>query len=720
MPDEYADLIRGVVGKPRTKQPLDLISQYESSDANVPNYRFDPGHTAQGYYQITNTNWRKIGPQVGVDLKQHPSAMAAPREVQAKVAGEMFRRRGFADWAPFNPRLAAAIKRGEAGPQEPAPDDEYSKLIRETTAQPEIQSGAQGIRTRRRAQANVQASVNLPQSRVGIQAGLNLPQPKGQPRAMKGAQVGGEAQPSEATTARGAFRNVAAMSPANVTALLPTEAGDYVNQMVADTTTGLMERGAGLAKYQPTGLPGGTGLNLAAGIEPPATIALRKGARTLREASGAIDQDTQRAGVNVPLVGRVTTKDVQNVGSGAIASAPALILQRLGVPAPVAFGLDAYLASQGRGDELKASLKELGLGAATGGLYEIPLPGKMGLLKQLGAKLGLGAAGGYGLAKAFGVPEEEARKNAAVTALFMATGAKNELPEKIGENLRPEPQGVEAKLPQPSEGAKTAGMPAITEQPAAVVSEVDTSARAAEPQLRHVDLQARVKRGPNAGDFRKETRAEREARQAQVNPSQPASEISAENPPQAAQPVRPETTATIPETKTPRLAQGVEAKAVAAKLTKGFEDLPEYQTVNVADQASRATELLKSNPEQAKRIAMGQELPPEGLLPESVFTAVENRALANKDVETIRDLATASTLTKEATGMGQRIRMLAERNPASAVSAIQDIQVAREARAQKIFGKNGANKIKSEIQIELRRAAPKAKDWASFLDEIRC
>src|SRR5262249_24807468 len=51
-------------------------------------------------------------------LKKYPSAMAAPKETQARVAGEMFKRRGFADWAPFNPRLRADINRGEAGPQD--------------------------------------------------------------------------------------------------------------------------------------------------------------------------------------------------------------------------------------------------------------------------------------------------------------------------------------------------------------------------------------------------------------------------------------------------------------------------------------------------------------------------------------------------------------------------------------------------------------------------
>lgn len=155
-------------------------------------------------------------------------------------------------------------------------------------------------------------------------------------------------------------------------------------------------------------------------------------------------------------------------------------------------------------------------------------------------------------------------------------------------------------------------------------------------------------------------------------------------PPKQAEPATPKTLKQEPEIKTSRLAQGVEAKAIETKLTEGFEGLPEYETVKVKDQAERAAKLLTDNPEQARRIAMGKELPPSEVLPESVFIAVENQALKNGDVETLRDLAMSSSLSLEATGMGQRIRMLAERDPNSAVRAIRDVQLAREGRAGRI------------------------------------
>jgi len=177
-----------------------------------------------------------------------------------------------------------------------------------------------------------------------------------------------------------------------------------------------------------------------------------------------------------------------------------------------------------------------------------------------------------------------------------------------------------------------------------------------------------------------------------------------------------------PEIKTSKLALGVEQNAIANKLTEGFQDLPEYATVNVADQAKAAANLLAVNREQAINIAMGHELPPEGILPESVFIAVENHAIQTGDVALLRDLATSSSITTQATGMGQRIRMLAERDPNSAVSAIQKVAKIREEAANKKYGniKQAKAKIKGDIQNEMKKAAPKAKDWAGFLDELKC
>lgn len=89
--------------------PLSTIEKYESGGRNVPNYRYDSTHTAQGYWQITNSTWRDVAPRVGVDLSVYPTAMDAPKEVQRAVAGRLFSERGYQPWAPYNPALAKAV-----------------------------------------------------------------------------------------------------------------------------------------------------------------------------------------------------------------------------------------------------------------------------------------------------------------------------------------------------------------------------------------------------------------------------------------------------------------------------------------------------------------------------------------------------------------------------------------------------------------------------------
>ena len=117
---------------------------------------------------------------------------------------------------------------------------------------------------------------------------------------------------------------------------------------------------------------------------------------------------------------------------------------------------------------------------------------------------------------------------------------------------------------------------------------------------------------------------------------------------------------------------------------------------------------------------MGRKAPPTGILPESVFVAVEKRALAEGDVETLRQLATQSRLTTEATTMGQRIRTLGERDPTSPVAAIQEVQKAREEASKDRNVEADKAEAVETAKAELKKAAPKANAWGNFLNSIKC
>lgn len=178
------------------------------------------------------------------------------------------------------------------------------------------------------------------------------------------------------------------------------------------------------------------------------------------------------------------------------------------------------------------------------------------------------------------------------------------------------------------------------------------------------------------------------------------------------------------ETRFSGLAKGVEENAIARKLTNGFEGLPEYNKVSMKDQAKQASDLLKNDPDSAVDIALGKKTAPEGLLPESVFVAVEAQAIKTGDIETLRRLATESTLSSEATAMGQRIRALGERDGIDVISTIRNVTKNRaEAAKENLNGKTvdqATGEITKEIKAEVEKSAPKKQDWQGFIESIKC
>jgi hypothetical protein len=78
--------------------PLDIIAQKESGNRNIRNYKYGPGFTASGFWQITNPTWARWAKAAGVDLSQYPTAESAPYAVQRAVAQHGYQREGFKPW----------------------------------------------------------------------------------------------------------------------------------------------------------------------------------------------------------------------------------------------------------------------------------------------------------------------------------------------------------------------------------------------------------------------------------------------------------------------------------------------------------------------------------------------------------------------------------------------------------------------------------------------
>lgn len=123
--------------QPKHGNLLSSIERFESNGRNVLNYRFqeDPNmYTASGYYQITNSTWKDIAKAAGIDLDKYPTAMSAPKSVQAKAADALIDQRGLQPWS-MNNRLMAHFM----GQPQPTPQ------VQMASAQPQIPD--QGLST---------------------------------------------------------------------------------------------------------------------------------------------------------------------------------------------------------------------------------------------------------------------------------------------------------------------------------------------------------------------------------------------------------------------------------------------------------------------------------------------------------------------------------------------------------------------------------------------
>ena len=87
--------------------PMDIVATLESGNRNIAQQIEDKntlkGTPAGGFFQIIDPTWRTYAAAAGVDVNQYPTAMRAPRDIQAKVASAI----------PVNqwgPKTVAALK----------------------------------------------------------------------------------------------------------------------------------------------------------------------------------------------------------------------------------------------------------------------------------------------------------------------------------------------------------------------------------------------------------------------------------------------------------------------------------------------------------------------------------------------------------------------------------------------------------------------------------
>lgn len=199
--------------------------------------------------------------------------------------------------------------------------------------------------------------------------------------------------------------------------------------------------------------------------------------------------------------------------------------------------------------------------------------------------------------------------------------------------------------------------------------------------------------------------------------------IAEETPPENVQP------ATIADTQvpigvpmtgdfeTPKLAERIQDR-----LGETFEGIEQYEKMDMKAEAKTAADMIETDYERLKRIAMNLEAAPPGLHAGTAYKAVEMKAVADGDRQTLLDLARSKT-SKLASLYGQEIKAFDGRDPNSPVDAIAEINAIREERAAKrAKGKSVAEEkkaTKTAIKAGIKKTATK-ETWASFVDSITC
>lgn len=142
-----------------------------------------------------------------------------------------------------------------------------------------------------------------------------------------------------------------------------------------------------------------------------------------------------------------------------------------------------------------------------------------------------------------------------------------------------------------------------------------------------------------------------------------------------------------------------------------------YDTKTNRSQVRQVSELMEKDPERLKRIALGDEEAPEGMLRSSAFVAIEEMATKNKDFDTLQKLANSQMATE----LGQEMQFLSNRKPYSPVKKIEEVMRSKEARVKKTTGKTAKRTIREDVEQAQKIEVKVDKSMiSSVLDSITC
>lgn len=155
--------------------------------------------------------------------------------------------------------------------------------------------------------------------------------------------------------------------------------------------------------------------------------------------------------------------------------------------------------------------------------------------------------------------------------------------------------------------------------------------------------------------------------------------------------------------------------AIEKGLHETFEGTPEFQGVNYKTESENAKALVDSNPEQAKRVALGLEASP-GVHPQAVLRAVKELAYKTNDTELMERLAD-SPLNQHASKAGQTLslrRGIFDFDPVNLMSQLND------ARLRAAGGLKAEGRIQNITDTLKDRLSRFDENWKQLVSQVTC
>lgn len=158
---------------------------------------------------------------------------------------------------------------------------------------------------------------------------------------------------------------------------------------------------------------------------------------------------------------------------------------------------------------------------------------------------------------------------------------------------------------------------------------------------------------------------------------------------------------------------------------KGFKALPEselaqYSTITKADQIEKVGNILASDVEGAKQMALGNTAVPEGVKSQVLYNAVKEYAKEHNDVQLMIDLA-KSPIAEERSLAAQTLGSSGFNNGDSTdpveliAEANKKLAKANEPKAAKAVAEET-----SKFRQAVKKARAPKQNWNSFIDSITC